>query len=64
MSFKTASAGKWLIARELIKEKWDAITDNEIEMIDGKRQNLIDALVSKYGMSKKNAVREVNRFWR
>lgn len=53
----------WFEVKELIRDNWDEISDHEIEMIEGKKARLVSALVSKYGMTKSHAKREVNKIW-
>lgn len=41
--------GNWMEFRGLIKEKWNRLTDDEIEEMEGKRERIIGQIRKKYG---------------
>ena len=53
--------GKWKQMRGQMKEWWGKLTDQDLEVIDGKRDKLIGALQEKYGWAKRDAENEVAR---
>jgi uncharacterized protein YjbJ (UPF0337 family) len=56
--------GKWKQAAGKIKEKWAKLTDNDIQMIRGKRDQLIGKVQERYGIAKEEAERQVEEFSR
>ena len=52
--------GKWKQVRGKAKEWWGNLTDDDLDVIDGNRDQLIGKLQERYGYSKDQAVREVN----
>jgi uncharacterized protein YjbJ (UPF0337 family) len=53
--------GKWKQMRGQMKEWWGKLTDQDIDVIAGKRDKLIGALQEKYGWAKRDAENEVSR---
>lgn len=64
MTIMTGIKGNWLEVKGKIKEKWGKFTDDEIEVMDGKKEKLIGSLIRKYEMTQEDAEREVSRFWK
>ena len=56
----TAVKGQWKQIRVKAKEWWRKLTDDDLDMIDGKRDLLIRKLQERYGYTKERAAREVN----
>jgi uncharacterized protein YjbJ (UPF0337 family) len=54
--------GKWKELRGTVKEQWGELTDDEIDRIEGKREQLIGAVQKRYGIAKDEAEREVKAF--
>jgi len=54
--------GKWDYAKGKVREKWGKLTDDDIDVIAGKRDQLIGRLKERYGMQKDAAEKEVNRW--
>jgi uncharacterized protein YjbJ (UPF0337 family) len=54
--------GDWKQVTGKVKEKWGKLTDNELTVIAGQREQLIGALQERYGYAKEVAEREVNDF--
>jgi len=52
--------GKWDRMRGKVKEKWGRLTDDELDVIAAKRDQLIGALKEKYGLQKEMAAREID----
>ena len=54
--------GKWNQLKGRLKEKWGKLTDNDIAQINGRREQLLGNLQTRYGWAKKQAEEELNRF--
>ena len=54
--------GNWSILKGQIKENWGRLTDNDITVIDGKREQLLGALQKRYGYNKEQATEELNNW--
>ena len=53
--------GKWKEMRGQVKEWWGKLTDDDLERVDGKADQLIGLLQQKYGYTKEHAEKEFNR---
>jgi len=53
--------GNWKQMKGQVKEWWGDLTDDDLSMIDGKRDKLVGALQERYGYAKERAENEVNR---
>ena len=49
--------GKWKQLKGSVKEKWGKLTDDDLELIAGKRDKLIGKLQERYGIRKEEAER-------
>jgi uncharacterized protein YjbJ (UPF0337 family) len=54
--------GKWKQMKGQIREKWGNLTDDDLEMIAGKRDQLIGRLQVRYGIAKEEAAKQVDEF--
>jgi uncharacterized protein YjbJ (UPF0337 family) len=45
-----------------VKEKWGKLTDDDLTMIKGRRENLAGRLKERYGLEKEAAEKEID-FW-
>jgi uncharacterized protein YjbJ (UPF0337 family) len=54
--------GMWKQAKGKLKEQWGRLTDDDLDMIAGKRDQLLGKLQQKYGWTKEQAEREVNQW--
>ncbi len=55
---------EWHELREPIKEHWKALTDEDLDTIQGHPDVLVDLLQEKYGYSKALAEDDIKRFVR
>ena len=55
-------AGDWKRFTEMVKAKWDKLTDADLTTFSGKRDQLSSLLQRKYGYPKDQAEREINEF--
>jgi len=53
--------GKWKEMRGQIKEWWGKLTDDDLEQVGGKADQMIGLLQQKYGYTKEHAEKEFNR---
>ena len=56
-------SGNWKQFKGMVKEKWGKLTDDDLDVISGKRDQLIGKLQEKYGIAKDEAEKELNS-WR
>jgi uncharacterized protein YjbJ (UPF0337 family) len=55
--------GQWKQIRGQIKEWWGVLTDDDLDKINGRRDQLIGILQKKYGFTKDQATRELDDHW-
>ena len=53
---------QWKEIRGIVRQRWPALTDADVDTIDGHVDVLIDLLEEKYAYSRALAEEEVNRF--
>ena len=51
--------GNWKQFKGRVKEQWGKLTDDEIDVIGGKRDQLVGKIQSRYGISKEDAEAQV-----
>lgn len=61
-STKDDFAGNWKIMKGKVKEKWGELTDDDLDQISGKRDQLLGAIQKRYGYEKAQAEKEL-RNW-
>lgn len=54
--------GKWNQLKGKVRQQWGDLTEDDLERIAGKRDELVGVLQEKYGHSQEEAEREVNDF--
>ena len=54
--------GKWKEFSGRVREKWGKLTNDEIRIINGKREKLAGMLQQKYGMAKEEAEKQIKDF--
>ena len=54
--------GDWKQMTGKVKEKWGKLTDNELTVIAGQREQLVGVLQERYGYEIDRAEKEVNDF--
>jgi uncharacterized protein YjbJ (UPF0337 family) len=57
-------AGNWKQFKGLVKEKWGKLTDDDLDVVAGKRDQLIGKIQERYGISKEEAQKEFNKHWK
>ena len=56
--------GKWKQYKGQVREKWGNLTDDDLQVISGKRDKLIGRIQERYGIAKEEAERQVEEFSR
>ncbi len=54
--------GKWKQVKGQVREKWGQLTDDDIQVIAGRRDQLIGRIQERYGIAKEQATKEVDTF--
>ena len=54
--------GNWKQAKGKVKEQWGKLTDDQLDVIGGRREQLLGVLQESYGIAKDEAERQV-RDW-
>lgn len=57
-------AGEWKNMKGKIREQWGELTDDDMDRIGGKKDQLVGTIQSKYGLAKEEAERQVDEFAR
>ncbi|MFB3818285.1 MAG: CsbD family protein [Candidatus Methylomirabilales bacterium] len=53
-------AGMWKQTKGKVKEQWGRLTDDELDRIEGRRDQLLGKLQEKYGWTRDQAERELS----
>jgi uncharacterized protein YjbJ (UPF0337 family) len=61
MNWDTVSA-KWTQVKGGVKSKWSKLTDDDIGMLQGKREHLIGKIAERYGLLKEEAGKQVDEW--
>ncbi|WP_301213568.1 CsbD family protein [Yersinia sp. 22-579] len=56
---KDQADGNWKQFKGKVKEKWGKLTDDDLTVIEGKRDHLVGKIQEKYGYQKEQAEKEV-----
>ncbi len=54
--------GNWKQFKGQVKQQWGKLTDDDIDVIGGKREQLVGKIQEQYGIGKDEAERQVDRF--
>ena len=54
--------GKWKQLKGEFKKQWGKLTDDELDMAEGDREKFLGVLQEKYGYSKDEARKNLDRF--
>lgn len=54
--------GKWTKAKGRIRQQWGKLTDDNVDKINGKSQELSGQLQEHYGYTKEKAENEIKKF--
>ena len=53
-------AGNWKMAKGKVKEQWGKLTDDDLDKIAGKRDQLVGKIQNSYGIGKDEAEKQIN----
>ncbi|MCU5772631.1 CsbD family protein [Erwiniaceae bacterium BAC15a-03b] len=53
------ASGNWKQFKGKVKEKWGDLTDDDLTVIEGKREQLVGKIQERYGYAKEEAEKEV-----
>jgi uncharacterized protein YjbJ (UPF0337 family) len=56
--------GRWKQVKGKVKEKWGKLTDDDLDVIAGKRDQLLGRIQQRHGIAKEEAERQVETFER
>jgi uncharacterized protein YjbJ (UPF0337 family) len=54
--------GQWKQFKGKVKEKWGDLTDDDLNVINGKKDQLVGKLQERYGYTKDEAEKEADEF--
>jgi uncharacterized protein YjbJ (UPF0337 family) len=54
--------GKWNQLKGSVKAKWGKLTDDDLDVINGEREQLIGRIQERYGIAKEEAQRQVDQW--
>jgi uncharacterized protein YjbJ (UPF0337 family) len=54
--------GKWKQYKGQVKERWGRLTDDDIGVINGKREQLVGRIQERYGMARQVVEKQVDEF--
>lgn len=52
--------GKWKETAGSIRERWGKITDDELQLLSGKREHLEGLIQQKYGVTQEDAAKQID----
>ena len=53
-------AGNWKQFKGKVKEQWGKLTDDDLDVIDGKRDQMIGRVQERYGIARDEAEKQVS----
>ncbi|HLJ15652.1 MAG TPA: PqqD family peptide modification chaperone [Bryobacteraceae bacterium] len=54
--------GKWKQYKGQAREKWGKLTDDDLDVIDGRRQQLVGRIQERYGIAREAAEKQADEF--
>ena len=54
--------GKWKQVKGSAKERWGKLTDDDLDVIDGKQEQLIGMIQERYGIAREAAQKQVEEW--
>jgi len=56
--------GNWKQAKGKVREQWGKLTDDDLDVINGKREQLVGKIQERYGKARDEVEREVSEWER
>ena len=54
--------GQWKQIKGKVKERWGKLTDDDLDVIAGRREQLLGRIQERHGIARQEAERQVNDF--
>lgn len=54
--------GNWKELKGKVKEQWGKLTDDDVDVIEGRRDQLLGSIQKTYGITKDEAERQIKDF--
>ena len=55
-------AGNWKQVKGKVKEQWGKLTDSDLDVINGKRDQLLGKIQERYGIAREEAEKQMKHF--
>ena len=55
-------SGKWKQAKGKVQQQWGKLTDDDLDVINGQRKELIGKVQERYGIAKEEAEKQVKKW--
>ena len=55
-------AGQWNLIKGKAKERWGRLTDDDLDVVDGKLDQLVGQVQKAYGLERERAQKQVDEF--
>ena len=55
-------AGQWNLIKGKAKERWGRLTDDDLDVVDGKLDQLVGQVQKRYGLERERAQKQVDEF--
>ncbi len=59
---KDTFEGNWMQFKGAVKEKWGKLTDDDLDVISGKRDQLLGKIQERYGLAREAAEQQLQAF--
>ena len=56
------AAGNWKQLKGFVKQQWGQLTDDDLTVIEGRRDQLLGRIQERYGLARDEAERQVREF--
>jgi uncharacterized protein YjbJ (UPF0337 family) len=54
--------GNWKQFKGQVRQRWGKLTDQDLTVVEGKREQLVGKIQERYGIAKEEAEKELKRF--
>jgi uncharacterized protein YjbJ (UPF0337 family) len=56
--------GKWKQVKGSVREQWGKLTDDDMDTIAGRRDQLVGRIQERYGVAREEAEKQADYWWR
>ncbi len=63
MAVKAVSKAKWKQMRGKVKEQWGKLTDNDLDVVNGRIDQLVGKIQEKYAVKSGDIEKDVHDWW-